>query len=235
MTDRNAIATEWGLPDWQDEATYGDTSNWSFMRWRWEFIRRRDDYRADFDRWKDQTYEFWINVNKLEGSANTDRILKPHQPGFKARIQDGSFKYGYTALPNPRISDQPFTVIFSHFDRDDNISYIEGKGDRFFGDIIKTSAGDGEILVKFDIDKPIKPQLEAVKEILTAYQRYKHGRTLQIRRHPSKWLLYLRFLDGRETGATWSELQSILPRHIEASPQSSRDVHTQAKNLCFNF
>ncbi|MFC3447666.1 hypothetical protein ACFOLL_16990 [Falsochrobactrum ovis] len=81
MIDRNAIATEWGLPDWQDESSYGNTSSWSFMRWRWEFTRRRDDYRNDFDNWKDQTYDFWVNARKLENKL-PDTLLTPDVPGL---------------------------------------------------------------------------------------------------------------------------------------------------------
>ena len=39
---------EWGIPDWRDPNAYGDTTQWNKLNWRWEFIRRRDDYREDF-------------------------------------------------------------------------------------------------------------------------------------------------------------------------------------------
>lgn len=39
-------AEEWGLPDWRDAASYGEVKEWTFMRWRWEFYRRRDDLRV---------------------------------------------------------------------------------------------------------------------------------------------------------------------------------------------
>ncbi|MFC3447667.1 hypothetical protein ACFOLL_16995 [Falsochrobactrum ovis] len=149
-------------------------------------------------------------------------------------IRDGSFKYGYTALPNPRISEQPDHVIFSSLEYDGNISFINGVGDRHWGDLFNVSAGEGEVLVKFDIDKPLEPQLAAAKDNLLAYQKIKHGKKLQKRRHPQKWLLYLRLLDGREMGASWSQLEAILPSDA-STPQSARDAYTQAKALCFNF
>ncbi|MCC6000005.1 MAG: hypothetical protein JJU19_03970 [Pararhodobacter sp.] len=40
---------EWGIPDWRDKLAYGDVGAWSEMRWRWEFRRRLDEFRAECD------------------------------------------------------------------------------------------------------------------------------------------------------------------------------------------
>ena len=46
---------DWGIPNWLDAGSYGNTTQWSENRWRWEFTRRREDCRKDFLTYKDQT------------------------------------------------------------------------------------------------------------------------------------------------------------------------------------
>ena len=47
-------STNWGIPNWRDPSSYGDTKRWSEARWHWEFMRRREDCRADFLAYKDE-------------------------------------------------------------------------------------------------------------------------------------------------------------------------------------
>ena len=40
----------WGLPDWTNPKAY--PADLTYRVWRWEFLRRRNDYREAWDRWK---------------------------------------------------------------------------------------------------------------------------------------------------------------------------------------
>lgn len=93
---------------------------------------------------------------------------------------------------------------------------------------------DWHVAVKFNIEKPIEPQLEVARSILLQMQTERCGKPLQKRRHQKKWLGYLRTLDAREGGASWSEIASM---HSETAKteQTARDVWEQARVLCFNF
>ena len=64
---------EWGIPNWRDAAAYGDVTDWTLDRWRWEFFRRRPDLRAFFDQWADDTHR-----RNLRGNAG----LRPRDAGF---------------------------------------------------------------------------------------------------------------------------------------------------------
>lgn len=227
---------EWGIPDWRDETAYGDVKRWSFMCWRWEFYRRRDDLRAAFDASAAQTYRDTAARFPPWPDGSMARVLEPHEAGFTAQISyDESMKFGYAGLPNPRISDQPAHVIFASLDFPGNNRMMSGKGARYPERAEhQCDVGDGEVAVVFDLDKPIGPQLERLKDTLKDLQVMRHGKPLQKRRHPTKWLAYLRTLDAREAGASWAEIAELHPNTAQTE-QTARDTWEQARELCTNF
>lgn len=232
-TSATRNANEWGIPDWRDPAAYGDVKRWGFMRWRWEFYRRRDDLRAAFDSRAHETYEFCLKLheNPLYGAGRT---LRPDEPGFTAQgyVDDA---FGYAGIPNPRISEQPSGAIFSSMDYPNDTRMIMGKGARYPGKPEhEIGIGDGEMAVIFDLDKPIGPQLKQLKNELTVRQIFRHGAALQKRRHPVKWLGYLRTLDARDDGASWAEI-AALHSNTAQTEQTARDIWDAADALRFNF
>ena len=233
-TSATTATNEWGLPDWRDPAAYGDVKRWEFMRWRWEFYRRRDDLRAAFDANAEQTYHFYLEANLLGGGKG--QILKPDEPGFCARLPtDAAMGFGYAGLPNPRVSEQPAHILFSVLEYPGNISMIIGKGPRFPDSPEGyCGIGDGELAAIFDLDKPIGPQVEGLKESLKAWQVIRHVAALQKRRHPAKWLGYLRTLDAREDGASWAKIAALHPNTAQTE-QTARDIWDAANALRFNF
>jgi len=98
---------EWGIPDWRDASNYGNVTRWSMNRWRWEFLRRRDDLREFFDRWAEISFKENLEVN---GGYH------PTAPGFLAfgKGEDAEVaikKFGYDGVPNPRFGFQPALAI----------------------------------------------------------------------------------------------------------------------------
>ncbi len=215
---------EWGIPDWLDQAAYGDTSEWSRHRWFWEFLRRREDLRREFDRKKGLTYERKLSLWKMDSSVSPDGVTPPDKAGFTVSTM---LIYPDRALPeplpNPRIGDQPAHAIPRLYDR---VLFQLNKN--FIG------VDERHYRIDFDLDMPIGPQIEEAKDTLREFQIHRHGKTLQKRRHPDKWLMYLRVLDAREAGSTWSEIAEILSATV-ANEQTARDIHKQASALCFNF
>jgi hypothetical protein len=41
---------EWGVPDWRHASSYPVANTMGDNAWRWEFLRRHQDYRADWER-----------------------------------------------------------------------------------------------------------------------------------------------------------------------------------------
>jgi hypothetical protein len=93
---------------------------------------------------------------------------------------------------------------------------------------------DNQLIITFDLDEPLESQLEDAAYYLRWLQHDHHGKLLQKKRHPKKWLGYLRTLDAREDGASWREIAAIHP-NTARTEQTARDIWEAADALRFNF
>lgn len=244
---------EWGLPDWLDSSTYGDTARWDMDRWRWEFYRRRKDLRAFFDLWASDPRNQKLSSNQG---------LNPFDPGFRALSgpegPSSVHLFGYFGLPNPRIGDQPKHVIIpsESFLRPLRV-YDPAKRPPHthsppLGVIRRYEYGlklqFHEIAIRFDVNRPLVEQIDYARDVLRRKQTDIHGKLIQRRPHPKKWLSYLRALDAREADVPWARItevfhcEDILGRYKDPAggyrppdDAASRFVWKQARNLCFNF
>lgn len=216
---------EWGIPDWRNASAYGDTTQWGSRRWKWEFLRRRKDIRDDFDDKAPQVYANKLSLHEWDPSVSPDGVPRPDEPGFcvGSFLIDPSFP-APLSLPNPRISEQPCHCL--PMVGDDSLRMV---GKKFL------LLEDGFARVDFDLNRPAGPQLAAAAEFLREAQQHRHGKVIQKRRHPEKWLSYLRVLDAREAGATWSQIASTVYGGDASSDQRARKAHEAGMALCFNF
>jgi hypothetical protein len=226
---------DWGIPNWCDRSAYGDTTRWSEHRWRWEFTRRRDDCRADFLAHKDETVRFFEQVRADEVARSPDAkrgpLLRPDEPGFVAQVPDCYKKYGLNNLPNPGIGDQPFYVIMFRKRGPRLVLWPEDgiRGGRFQ----KTEA-----VIVFDLTAPIEAQLASIRRLLESRQKKEVGVVVKPgRRHLTKWIEYLRVLDARESGASWSQIATsgALGKVRRIEPHWARDTWNSANTLRFNW
>jgi hypothetical protein len=211
---------DWGIPDWLAPGAYGDTGRWSWDRWHWEFTRRRDDVRRDFLAHKGEVPHF--------------QRLQPDQPGFSTPVLDCHEKYGMSSLPNPAIGDQPFYVLFAVFLKRYPRPVVVGLPEFGTDDLKETDA-----LMKFDLTAPLGDQLEAAQRYLEMKQKRVVGQIVNpSKKHPGKWLAYLRVLDARESGASYAEIAgsgALKGLRDHADAQAARDVWQQARALCFKW
>jgi hypothetical protein len=170
----------WGLPDWQNEAAYGDTDAWSNHRWRWEFTRRREDYRADFDAHAQCSYETSVAVQDGFGRPAID-VLKPENPGFVAQ-STLALKYDLAGMPNPRISEQPWHSIMFH-----NLAlrFYTGSGKDFLdGDTAEEfPIPEGWMGAILDLSKPWTSQGEDIRAHFEFLQSEQFGKIIRGRAH----------------------------------------------------
>lgn len=241
--------TDWGIPDWLEQNAYGDTKRWSEHRWRWEFTRRRADCRNDFETYKDKTVRHLEDVRAREVEQSPDakrgRLLRPDEPGFVAQFIPGCYeKYGLRSLPNPAIGDQPFHVIMFEKrdwgvlsvpeeeensgdpDRDDQQPLLERR-------FLKTT----QAVLILDLTAPLRDQWKAARQLLEWKQKSTVGQLVRPgKKHPTKWLCYLRVLDAKESGASLSKIaKSGVLNGRQDDPQCARDVLEAAKALCFKW
>ena len=90
-------STCWGVPDWQDAASYPNPEKANERSWRWQFVRRRDDYRKAWDEWAPRTRE-----EDLVRSPGAN-IMPICHLDFCADIPDAQTSFGIKGrCPNPR-------------------------------------------------------------------------------------------------------------------------------------
>ncbi|SKA28375.1 transcriptional regulator domain-containing protein [Consotaella salsifontis] len=175
---------EWGTPPWRDLDEYGYYNGWSDDRWRWEFLRRRPEYRAEFEAlaapyraefvWSPkialaEAVVSGLIVPKEELAIFSDEEMTrlaaiafsdPEGPGFTVSAADPG-KYGLYSLLNPAIGDQELWLKFEEYD-----------GFNFFVD---DERDEGQLAVTFDLRMPIDLQLQKAREYLLDEQyRYQN-------------------------------------------------------------
>lgn len=76
----------WNIPDWRDRDSYADHMNFPLHLWRWEFLRRSSQYRADWNQFDCQQKLIKLFFHGRETGENTSlrrRVLKANaDPSF---------------------------------------------------------------------------------------------------------------------------------------------------------
>lgn len=219
--------TDWGIPDWRDAAAYGDTSAWSHERWRWEFLRRREDLRRDY----------LMLVRERSEAKACDELLRLSDAWPRYIATKGVSQYGYEFLPNPRVSDHPEAILkfastsqlssglHTYFDAHGVPAYAEGV---FFS--------PEEAVWVFDLTADLDQQIETAKERLRPLMIVSDSTQKRAKHHRKNWLIYLRALDARACGATLSQIASILPASFGLrNQQTANNVIKQARELQFRL
>ncbi len=223
--------TDWGLPDWRDPSTYGDTAAWSDLRWRWEFQRRRGDLMRDFEQYAPQAAAL-RNADFVELGL-TEVQAQIANEGFTTAPFGGQ-PYGYEGIPNPRISALPDTFLeFISTNRPSGglHPYYAEDGVPAYPDGVQFMP-DQAVWV-FDLNREIDPQLATAREQLAKLQA-EQAKIKRAKDHKAKWLTYLRVLDAREAGASLTEIAAILPdSHGRRDAQTVHNVIDQATNVQF--
>ncbi|MBI6629737.1 hypothetical protein [Pontibaca salina] len=257
-TPATLAANEWGLPNWKDAADYGNVENWTFMRWRWEFYRRRDELRAAFTRAEADDKNFFGE----DDFRYNDRPAKG-KPGYFVYVSRSRAAHEYLGfywkLPDPSVSDHPEELIDARLPTGFAEDYWEKNSfslstadivrlyaknlseqdendlEKHYGRTVPMPSGPERAIISFDLAMPLGGQIERAKHFLKKVQYMHMGRSIPSkRRHPVKWLGYLRTLDAREAGATWAEI-SVLHPNTAQTEQTARDIWEAANALRFNF
>lgn len=257
-SDIQSYRREWGIPDWQKVESYGPVHEWNRKRWQWEFYRRRTVVREYFDMRANDHYDDKLAFFQVCPEAFKGRPpRRPTDAGFVVGVADEDWnEIGYMSLPNPRISAQPDMAILPCSGAA-KIRPVEpprcgctvGELLEMFGvELSKkqqrrikpdlqsypVALKDGEVALVFDYNLPLEPQLRAAKSHLEDGYEWREL-PKQRRAQPDKWLTYLRVLDGRAEGASWSELAAVLPKSGQQTAHNARDTWKAATDLRFNF
>jgi hypothetical protein len=143
----------WGVPDWEDPTAYPETDGLDSQLWRWQFLRRREDYRED--------WLYWAPRERITRTFGGQKIGPEHLE-FQATMLGAFDKYCLFALLNPA-NPRPFHLRFLP-----TFGYIEpGRGPSYYrgGKLTELDLPEGTAAVTFDLTQPLKPQLAKVESV----------------------------------------------------------------------
>ena len=180
MKKRSKAATwQWNVPDWRDASLYpvplpeGDDSD--LGQWRWEFLRRDEEYRQDWLRFRalKHPFELALEVDPI-GPGRNEAIYPIEYEERHGHIYYCLWKYKLARLLNPA-HPRPNCLEFYPV------------------------PSDG-VLVWFDLAMPLATQIRRADNILKKYA----GRSIKRATLPEKrkWPLFLRVIDAFEEGVS---------------------------------
>jgi hypothetical protein len=205
------------LPDWRVPSAY--PSSLPDSQWRWQFLRRREDYQRDWETRRGK--KFKPCIVSLGGRpidvASQVTQLKQYR-GLKA-------KYGITWAADPGldwvpdlVTGRPSVVI--------SLPILERK--------LRDLHRDGYVVLALDLNLADKDLIWGVRKILNT-ERDLRGIHPGKRQRRDKWCLYLRVLDARARKIAYAKivdrLASKIPPDYKARQRMGIDWYRQARVL----
>jgi hypothetical protein len=221
-------ATRWGLPDWHDASAYPGPDDLSLDGWRWEFTRRRADYRADWKRAAAATYRQHVE--------HGIRTFPRDHPQFKAEMPGCVDKYGLPWLANPRlraVNVSGLTALTDGTSGGEGYVWFTAAPYELLDFSVPPPMGKHLVYVVFDLDRSVQQQIETAKELLLLRQGVYCDR--RVRR--DKWSSYLRALDARQAGATYRIIGQVILRveDYDDAAKRGQEIVEQAQAVQENF
>ncbi len=184
---------DWNIPDWRDATAYPETLTTS--EWRWQFLRRRDDYRQDWVRDRPDYPErvmFGTRIKDMPSVTESGKII---EIGCREKYGVNFILHPGESMPcrNLFVRKPPHAVGFAS---EKQFKEYERRGIR---------------LMAFDLRAPLAAQLKQAADYLARVQEAIIGdEPPEPRNHISKWPIYLRVLDAEADGAHVNEIAKVV-------------------------
>jgi hypothetical protein len=216
----------WGVPDWRDATAYQVPR--SPRQWRWEFLRRRQDYREDwlmhYEPGRREALATFGNMPLPEGVTSWE----DHYSGIVS-FPDSAWKYGIAPLIDPSRECSEFELWQAAQGEQPQFLRFASR-ERF-----QEMEDAGLTVVVFDLNKPLGEQLRKAKARLKSAQVEMVGSASDWRRHEDKWPVYLRAIDARNAGETLESIGVHVLGRTEDAAQHARNTLRQATTLSFSW
>jgi len=213
---------------WLEADRYAFATTLNGAQWAWEFLRRNPAYREDwlwfrarwdrlearygkapdrdFARWKadPEAYQ-WVDDASGECAVDQDKLLIECWMGAK---------WGFYKFPLDPDMDQPLLGEQLHWrEFEQPVPEVRGPLSPYLGEAPE------RIAIGFDLDLPLRNQLEKAKRLLQARQaRLRRDGVIAMQTVANRrreWCLMLRLLDGMSAGADMATLASVLQDELD--------------------
>jgi hypothetical protein len=206
--------------DWKNDADYEFAKDLDLNCWAWEFLRRNSDYRDDWDKELQNLYQI--------------------TPPYKVDIKDDCF----CIIPNQIDCKKKWWIArFVNPDTDFPIGldFVNSYG-HVYRNSTKIDLLMGQVGVVFDLNLPIKRQIELTKSRLRLWQKeYVRKGMIEVRKPKTQnnlWRSYLRVLDAKLDGAENKEIEKFVYHGERQNPDDPyyyskiiRDALKSAKKI----
>ena len=176
---------EWNVPDWRDEKQYpiplpeDDTSD--LNQWRWEFLRRDREYRAD-----------WLRI-------------RARDPEGRLALFDDPQCYDYS-LEFPLLVNEQFKDRL-YFQKKYKLKKLLNPAHRKPRHLTFSPFPSNSVTMKFDLGQALGHQLLRAKMVLEKAQKDSTGVILRTTiPEKLKWPRFLRAIDAEDDGLSLSEI-----------------------------
>lgn len=188
-----------GVPRWRDGDAYPSPT--TDLQWRWEFLRRRPDYRQA---WVDHFDEAQARFDRL--LAKEPEVKRNHYRSVGTSLPEVCKPFGVRNIAAPWLAEQHSTNWSPSFgwsletpSEHVSIQSLIDQGTEF--------EGEGIMLLALDLNRPFDQQIDLVREHFESRQAEGHGGVIKpARQHRRNWVLYLRAIDARDQHATYEDL-----------------------------
>ena len=189
-----------GTPNWQRVDLYHDAEATTDNQWRWEFLRRRPDYR---EAWVSNFDACQNHYDEITAILDDRERYRPVGASDRASCET----FGVNLIMAPWIANDPGVGFWRH-----SFGWAMGSPSLNMDvkDLVeqhKKLEGNGIMLIAFNLNEPFESQIERVKRHFQFVQAEKTGsKKKPPRNHKRKWIDYLRAIDARDQGATYADL-----------------------------
>lgn len=196
---------ELGVPRWTEPEMYLEAEEKSDPQWRWEFLRRRPDYR---EAWKINYDDCQHRFDKMHEQGLLDSRERYRGIGSSIRAICEPFFVRVVIAPWETITpvgfwDLPFGWMYGGVSINTPIGSLVDEAEH--------RDRQGQLLIAFDLNRSFEVQIAKARASFEAVQMERHGQILtKNRHHKRKWATYLRAIDARDQGATYENLYTEL-------------------------
>jgi hypothetical protein len=193
----------WGLPDWRNGADYAHMATLNQYEWKWEFVRRTDQYR-----------NLWLEMQEARLRTGDPEVIG------EDKYVDRSYKISGMALLGPQFDcrEPVIAALLHHESILDFRAHTVRPSDEQIHERLQRLRENRTVLLQVNLDRPLGPQLERFANSLKLASSKECVRPAPPKRSKRKRLdkhvVYARLLDARSSSASWREITSVMAESV---------------------